>query len=80
MVQAEHTVHSSLKAGALTTTFTASQGLMLMLPNMYKIAGELNECSFHVAARSLAALSFVDFGDHQDVMAAQNYWFCDAFF
>ncbi len=63
------TVHGSLQAGALTTTFTASQGLMLMIPNMYKIAGELTCAVFHVAARSLAAQGLSIFGDHQDVMA-----------
>ena len=63
------TVHGSLQAGALTTTFTASQGLMLMIPNMYKIAGELTACVIHVAARSLATQGLSIFGDHQDVMA-----------
>ncbi|HWA84071.1 MAG TPA: 2-oxoacid:acceptor oxidoreductase family protein, partial [Fimbriimonadaceae bacterium] len=62
-------VHGSLQAGSLTTTFTASQGLMLMIPNMYKIAGELTSCVFHVAARALATQSLSIFGDHQDVMA-----------
>jgi pyruvate-ferredoxin/flavodoxin oxidoreductase len=62
-------VHGALQAGALSTTFTASQGLMLMLPNMYKIAGELTPTVFHVAARSLAAQGLSIFGDHQDVMA-----------
>ncbi|WP_407687865.1 pyruvate:ferredoxin (flavodoxin) oxidoreductase [Mycobacterium sp. HUMS_1102779] len=64
-------VHGSLQSGALTTTFTASQGLMLMLPNMYKIAGELTSTVFHVAARALAAGASSIFGDHQDVMAAR---------
>ena len=64
-------VHGSLAAGAFTTTFTASQGLMLMLPNMYKIAGELMPSVFHIAARSLAAEVLSIFGDHQDVMAAR---------
>ncbi|MGK5091275.1 pyruvate:ferredoxin (flavodoxin) oxidoreductase [Deltaproteobacteria bacterium TL4] len=64
-------VHGSLQTGALTTTFTASQGLMLMLPNMYKIAGELTAAVFHVAARSLAAQALSIFGDHADVMAAR---------
>lgn len=64
-------IHGSLQAGALTTTFTASQGLLLMLPNMYKIAGELTSTVFHVAARSLAAQALSIFGDHQDVMAAR---------
>ena len=66
------TVHGSLQAGALTTTFTASQGLMLMIPNMYKIAGELTCGVFHVAARSLAAHALSIFGDHADVMAARS--------
>lgn len=65
------TVHGALQAGALTTTFTASQGLMLMIPNMYKIAGELTAAVFHVAARSLAAQGLSIFGDHQDVMAVR---------
>lgn len=65
------TVHGALQTGALTTTFTASQGLMLMLPNMYKIAGELTATVFHVAARSLAAQGLSIFGDHSDVMAAR---------
>lgn len=62
-------VHGALQTGSLTTTFTASQGLMLMIPNMYKIAGELTACVFHVAARALATQSLSIFGDHQDVMA-----------
>ncbi|MCW5699775.1 MAG: pyruvate:ferredoxin (flavodoxin) oxidoreductase, partial [Rhodospirillales bacterium] len=65
------TVHGALQAGALTTTFTASQGLMLMVPNMYKIAGELTCAVFHVAARSLAAQGLSIFGDHADVMAVR---------
>ncbi len=65
------TVHGALQTGSLTTTFTASQGLMLMLPNMYKIAGELTPTVFHIAARSLAAQGLSIFGDHQDVMAAR---------
>ncbi len=69
------TVHGALQAGSLTTTFTASQGLMLMLPNMYKIAGELTSAVFHVAARSLAAQGLSIFGDHQDVMAARTTGF-----
>lgn len=69
------TVHGALQTGALTTTFTASQGLMLMLPNMYKIAGELTSAVFHVAARSLAAQALSIFGDHQDVMAARTTGF-----
>jgi pyruvate-ferredoxin/flavodoxin oxidoreductase len=69
------TVHGALQTGSLTTTFTASQGLMLMLPNMYKIAGELTAAVFHVAARSLAAQGLSIFGDHQDVMAARSTGF-----
>lgn len=68
-------VHGALQTGALTTTFTASQGLMLMLPNMYKIAGELTCTVFHVAARSLAAQALSIFGDHSDVMAARTTGF-----
>jgi pyruvate-ferredoxin/flavodoxin oxidoreductase len=68
-------VHGSLQAGALTSTFTASQGLMLMLPNMYKISGELLPGVFHVSARSLAAQALSIFGDHSDVMAARNTGF-----
>ncbi|MBV8594146.1 MAG: pyruvate:ferredoxin (flavodoxin) oxidoreductase, partial [Caulobacteraceae bacterium] len=68
-------VHGSLQSGALTTTFTAAQGLMLMLPNMYKIAGELTSAVFHVAARALATNSASCFGDHQDVMAARGTGF-----
>src|SRR5665647_379449 len=64
-------VHGALQSGALTTTFTASQGLMLMLPNMFKIAGELTSTVFHVAARSLATQALSIFGDHSDVMAAR---------
>ena len=66
------TFHGSLQAGALTTTFTASQGLLLMIPNMYKVAGELLPGVFHVSARALAAQSLSIFGDHQDVMAARQ--------
>ncbi len=69
------TVHGSLQAGALTTTFTASQGLMLMLPNMFKIAGELTPTVFHVAARSLATHALSIFGDHSDVMAIRTTGF-----
>src|SRR5271170_1967180 len=65
------TVHGALQAGALTTTFTASQGLLLMLPNMFKIAGELTPCVFHVAARSIATQALSIFGDHSDVMAVR---------
>jgi pyruvate-ferredoxin/flavodoxin oxidoreductase len=68
-------VHGALQAGALTTTFTASQGLMLMIPNMYKIAGELTPAVFHVAARSLAAHALSIFGDHADVMAVRTTGF-----
>lgn len=64
-------VHGALQLGALTTTFTASQGLLLMIPNMYKIAGELTPAVFHVAARSLAAQGLSIFGDHSDVMATR---------
>ncbi|MDH3222277.1 MAG: pyruvate:ferredoxin (flavodoxin) oxidoreductase [Gemmatimonadota bacterium] len=64
-------VHGSLQAGSLTTTFTASQGLLLMIPNMYKIAGELTSTVFHIAARSVAAQALSIFGDHSDVMAAR---------
>jgi pyruvate-ferredoxin/flavodoxin oxidoreductase len=65
-------VHGSLQAGALTTTFTASQGLLLMIPNMYKIAGELLPGVFHVSARAIAAHALNIFGDHQDVMSARQ--------
>src|SRR5574344_1327823 len=68
-------VHGSLQAGALTTTFTASQGLLLMIPNMYKIAGELLPCVIDVAARTLASHSLCIFGDHQDVMSARQTGF-----
>ncbi len=68
-------VHGSLAAGALTTTFTASQGLLLMIPNMYKIAGELLPCVFHVSARALAAHALNIFGDHADVMACRQTGF-----
>ena len=68
-------VHGSLSAGAFTTTFTASQGLMLMLPNMHKIAGEMLPTVFHVSARSLAVQSLSIFGDHSDVMSARNTGF-----
>lgn len=70
-------VHGSLSGGAMTTTFTASQGLMLMLPNMHKIAGELLPTVFHVSARSLACQSLSIFGDHSDVMAARNTGFAE---
>src|SRR5210317_1622069 len=65
-------VHGSLQAGALTTTFTASQGLLLMIPNMYKIAGELTPTVFHVSARAVAAQALSIFGDHSDVMACRQ--------
>ncbi|MCH5153152.1 MAG: pyruvate:ferredoxin (flavodoxin) oxidoreductase [Clostridiales bacterium] len=68
-------VHGSLVAGALTSTFTASQGLLLMIPNMYKISGELLPCVFHVSARALAAHALNIFGDHQDVMACRQTGF-----
>ncbi|PTB98341.1 pyruvate:ferredoxin (flavodoxin) oxidoreductase, partial [Marinobacter sp. Z-F4-2] len=68
-------VHGALQSGAMTTTFTASQGLMLMLPNMYKIAGELTPTVFHVAARALATSALSIFGDHSDVMAARGTGF-----
>ncbi len=69
------TVHGSLTAGALTTTYTASQGLLLMIPNMYKIAGELLPCVFNVSARALASHALSIFGDHQDVMACRQTGF-----
>ncbi|NLU36632.1 MAG: pyruvate:ferredoxin (flavodoxin) oxidoreductase [Clostridiales bacterium] len=69
------TVHGSLTAGALTTTYTASQGLLLMIPNMYKIAGELLPAVFHVSARAIAAHALSIFGDHQDVMACRQTGF-----
>jgi pyruvate-ferredoxin/flavodoxin oxidoreductase len=69
------TVHGALQAGALTTTFTASQGLLLMIPNMYKIAGELIPTVFHVSARTLASHALCIFGDHQDVMACRQTGF-----
>ena len=65
-------VHGALQTGSLTTTFTASQGLLLMLPNMYKIAGELTPTVFHIAARSVAAQALSIFGDHSDVMSARG--------
>ena len=72
-------VHGALQAGALTTTFTASQGLLLKIPNMYKIAGELTPAVFHIAARSLAAQALSIFGDHSDVMAARATGFAMLF-
>jgi pyruvate-ferredoxin/flavodoxin oxidoreductase len=68
-------VHGALQTGALTTTFTASQGLLLMIPNMYKIAGELTSTVFHVSARSLACQGLSIFGDHADVMATRQTGF-----
>ena len=68
-------VHGSLQAGALTSTYTASQGLLLMIPNVYKIAGELLPCVFHVSARTLASHALCIFGDHQDVMACRQTGF-----
>ena len=65
-------VHGSLQAGALTTTFTASQGLLLMIPNMFKIAGELTSTVFHVTARTVATHALSIFGDHSDVMACRT--------
>ena len=68
-------LHGALQGGTLATTFTASQGLLLMIPNMYKIAGELTSAAMHVAARSLAAQGLSIFGDHSDVMAARQTGF-----
>ncbi|MEG1635396.1 MAG: pyruvate:ferredoxin (flavodoxin) oxidoreductase, partial [Rikenellaceae bacterium] len=68
-------LHGSLQSGALTSTFTASQGLLLMIPNMYKIAGELLPCVFHVSARALAAQALSIFGDHSDIMATRQTGF-----
>ncbi len=68
-------MHGSLQAGALTTTFTASQGLLLMIPNMYKISGELLPGVFHVSARSIAAQALSIFGDHSDVMSTRSCGF-----
>ncbi len=68
-------IHGALQAGALTTTFTASQGLLLMIPNMYKIAAELTPAVFHVASRSLATQALSIFGDHSDVTAARSTGF-----
>ena len=68
-------VHGSLQAGALTSTYTASQGLLLMIPNMYKIAGELLPCVFNVSARTLASHALCIFGDHSDVMACRQTGF-----
>src|SRR6476620_2638836 len=68
-------VHGALQAGALSTTFTASQGLLLMIPNLYKIAGELTSCTLHVTARALATHALSIFGDHSDVMACRQTGF-----
>src|SRR3974390_3939018 len=68
-------LHGALQAGALATTFTSAQGLLLMIPNMFKIAGELTPTVFHIAARALAAQALSIFGDHQDVMAARTTGF-----
>ncbi len=68
-------LHGALQAGALGTTFTSSQGLLLMIPNMYKIAGELTSTVIHVAARAVAAQALSIFGDHQDVMATRQTGF-----
>jgi pyruvate-ferredoxin/flavodoxin oxidoreductase len=68
-------LHGALQAGSLATTFTASQGLLLMIPNMYKISGELTSTVFHIAARALAAQALSIFGDHSDVMAARSAGF-----
>jgi pyruvate-ferredoxin/flavodoxin oxidoreductase len=68
-------VHGALQTGSLTTTFTASQGLLLMIPNMFKIAGELTPAVFHVSARSLAYQALSIFGDHSDVMAVRSTGF-----
>ncbi len=72
-------VHGALQTGSLTTTFTASQGLLLMIPNMYKIAGELTSTVFHIAARSVAAQALSIFGDHSDVMATRSTGFAMLF-
>ena len=69
------TIHGALEGGVLSTTFTSSQGLLLMIPNMYKIAGELMPTVFHIAARSLATHALSIFGDHSDVMAVRSTGF-----
>ena len=71
-------VHGALQAGSLATTFTSSQGLLLMIPNLYKIAGELTSFSMHVAARALATHALSIFGDHSDVMACRQTGFAHA--
>src|SRR5262245_27042945 len=68
-------LHGALQSGALSTTFTASQGLLLMIPNMYKVAGELTPTVFHIAARALAAQALSIFGDHSDIMSARSTGF-----
>src|SRR5699024_6120118 len=73
---ASGTVHGSLKTGALTSTYTASQGLLLMVPNMFKIAGELLPTVFHVAARAVATNALSIFGDHSDIMTTRSTGFC----
>src|SRR5438046_4894029 len=73
------TVHGALQTGALSTTFTASQGLLLMIPNMYKIAGELTPTVFHIAARTIATHCLSIFGDHSDVMATRSTGFAELF-
>ena len=70
-------VHGALQGGSLATTFTASQGLLLMIPNMYKIAGELTPAVFHVSARAVATHALSIFGDHSDVMAVRRDRVCD---
>ncbi|HSR19031.1 MAG TPA: hypothetical protein VLM39_13140, partial [Ignavibacteriaceae bacterium] len=72
---ASGSIHGALQTGALATTFTASQGLLLMIPNMFKIAGELTSTVFHVSARSIAAQALSIFGDHSDVMATRSTGF-----
>src|SRR5216110_1628853 len=72
-------VHGALQTGSLSTTFTASQGLLLMIPNMYKIAGELSPTVFHIAARALATHALSIFGDHSDVMATRSTGFAQLF-
>jgi len=72
---ASGSIHGALQSGALATTFTASQGLLLMIPNMYKIAGELTSTVFHVSARTVAAHALSIFGDHSDVMATRQTGF-----
>ncbi|MFO7849429.1 MAG: pyruvate:ferredoxin (flavodoxin) oxidoreductase, partial [Spirochaetia bacterium] len=74
---ASASVHGALQTGALTTTFTASQGLLLMMPNMFKIAGELTSTVFHIAARAVANQALSIFGDHSDVMAARSTGFAE---